>query len=216
MLIRASVPSCSSVSASGLEVDRRGVALPTPASVDRDPGAAAPGLGAMPPDWFRDNAERLWRIVARLGVPVHAVDDIVQEAFITAGRRQADIAPGQERSFLIATAIRLCSNYRQRAHVRRELARGTDFERDEAPGPNAEQLLIEKRLREQLEGLLGQLSDEHRTVFVLFELEGFTVPEMAALLALPLGTVSSRLWRARAKFSELAALSTPPIELESP
>jgi len=67
--------------------------------------------------------------------------------------------------------------------------------------PDAEQLLIEKRARQELESALAGLSDEQRSVFVLYELEGFSVREIAELLALPSGTVASRLGRARAHFS---------------
>jgi RNA polymerase sigma-70 factor, ECF subfamily len=170
---------------------------------------------ALPAAWFRQHVDGLWRVVARLGVPAHSVDDVVQEAFIIASRRRAEIGPGQERSFLIATAARLCSNYRQKAHVRREVSRGDGFENEASPSPNAEQLLIERRWRELLEQVLAQLSDAHRAPFILYELEGFSVPEIAQLLELPLGTVSSRLWRARARFSELAAAlqsRVPPEE----
>jgi RNA polymerase sigma-70 factor (ECF subfamily) len=175
--------------------------------------AAAPGV---PAEWFRDHVQTLWRFVLRLGVPRHAIDDLVQEAFIIATRRQADIGPGQERSFLLATAVRLSSNYRQRAYVRREVNQGDGFEHSASPHPNAEQLLIEKRSRELLDQVLAELSDPHRAVFVLFELEGFSVPEIAELLQLPLGTVSSRLWRARARFSESAALLQRRTEVENP
>jgi RNA polymerase sigma-70 factor (ECF subfamily) len=155
--------------------------------------------------WFHEHVDALWRLVARLGVASHSVEDVVQEVFIVASRRQADIGRGQERRFLMATAIRLCSNYRQKAHVRRELSQGDGFEDQASPLPDAEQLLIEKGWRELLERALAQLSETHRTLFVLFELEGFSAPDIAKLLDLPLGTVSSRLWRARAKFSEAAA-----------
>ena len=176
--------------------------------------AAAPG--ALPAEWFRDHVQNLWRFVLRLGVPRHTIDDLVQEAFIIATRRRADIGPGQERRFLVATAVRLSSNYRQLAYVRREVSHGDGFEHSASPHPNAEQLLIEKRSRELLDQVLAELSDPHRAVFVLFELEGFSVPEIAELLELPLGTVSSRLWRARAKFSEAAALLQRRIEMEMP
>jgi RNA polymerase sigma-70 factor (ECF subfamily) len=168
-------------------------------------GAPAAASDGVPPAWFRAHVAGLWRVVARLGVPAHQVDDIVQETFLAAGRRRADIGPGQERAFLVATAIRLCSNYRRRAHVRREMNEGNDFGDEPSHAPNAEQLLIDKRWRELLERMLGELSESHRTVFVLYELEGFSVPEIAGLLELAVGTVSSRLARARAHFAELAA-----------
>jgi RNA polymerase sigma-70 factor (ECF subfamily) len=161
-------------------------------------------LGSSLAAWFHESVEGLWRLVVRLGVPAHSADDIVQEAFIIANRRSADIASGQERSFLTGTAVRLCSNYRQKAHVRREIPCLDSFEGAVSPTPDAEQLLIERRWRERLDRVLAELSDAHRAPFVLYELEGFSVPEIAELLALPLGTVSSRLWRARARFSELA------------
>jgi RNA polymerase sigma-70 factor (ECF subfamily) len=170
---------------------------------ERVPKAEEPA--ALPAHWFHEHVDALWRLVARLGVPAHSVEDVVQEAFIVASRRRADIGPGQERRFLMATAVRLCSNYRQKAHVRRELSQGDDFEDQPSPLPDAEQLLIEKGWRELLDRALAELSETHRTLFVLFELEGFSAPDIAKLLDLPLGTVSSRLWRARAKFSEAAA-----------
>jgi RNA polymerase sigma-70 factor (ECF subfamily) len=160
-------------------------------------------------EWFRAHAGQLWRFVARLGVPAHSIEDVVQEAFVAASRRLDDIGEGRARGFLFAAAIRLSSNYRQRAHVRRELSAGEQIEYNAAPEPDAEQLLMEKRMRELLDRALSALSDEHRAVFVLYELEGFSVPEIALLLELPLGTAASRLGRARAKFSEVAARLQP-------
>lgn len=151
---------------------------------------------------LKEHVATLWRIVARMGVPAHQVDDVLQETFITAARRGADIEHGRERAFLIATAARLCANYRQRAHVRREVSQGETLEGYPCSEPDAEGLLMRKRLRAQLDRALACLSDEQRSVFVLYELEGFSVPEIADLLTLPLGTAASRLGRARARFAE--------------
>jgi len=46
------------------------------------------------------------------------------------------------------------------------------------------------------------MDEPSRTVFVLFELEGFTFTEIAELLEIPRGTVASRLRRARTEFVE--------------
>jgi RNA polymerase sigma-70 factor, ECF subfamily len=168
------------------------------------------------PGDFRQHLHVLWRVVSRLGVPAHSVDDVLQETFITASRRGADIAAGQLRSFLLATAIRLCANYRRRAHVRREVSQGDGFEARASMQPNAEQLLETKRLRELLERALAELSDDHRAVFVLYEFEGFSMLEITSILGLPLGTASSRLMRARAKFSAIAARLQSRADLERP
>jgi RNA polymerase sigma-70 factor (ECF subfamily) len=54
-----------------------------------------------------------------------------------------------------------------------------------------------------LDLILDQLEPELRDVFVLYELEGFTMPEIAALVEVPLGTAASRLRRGRDRFSAL-------------
>lgn len=172
---------------------------------DGQQGASQPSESQLLASWFRAHVEELWRFVARLGVPHHSIDDVVQETFVAANRRRADIGAGQARGFLFAAAVRLASNQRQRAHVRREVSQGEQIEENVSHQPDAEQLLTEKRRCELLERALAGLSEAHRAVFVLYELEGFSAPEIAQLLELPLGTVASRLGRARSKFSELAA-----------
>jgi RNA polymerase sigma-70 factor (ECF subfamily) len=205
-----------------------GVALPSVSLAGADAGAqhgaAAPSEAAaaakggehsgasttarlsaeLPVQWFRLHFDAVYRLVARLGVPRHSVDDVVQEAFIAANRRRADIGEGQERRFLIGIAVRLSSNHRQRAWVRREVIHTEVLEQSVSPLPDAEQMLIEKELRQELAQVLSHLSVAHRAVFVLYELEGFNVPEIAEALGLPVGTVASRLGRARAKFSRVA------------
>jgi RNA polymerase sigma-70 factor (ECF subfamily) len=65
--------------------------------------------------------------------------------------------------------------------------------------------------------VLEQLPLDLRAVFVLFELEGMTSPEIAELSGVPLGTVASRLRRAREHFRELVAQSfTPKARRGSP
>ena len=167
--------------------------------------AAAPARSQLLESWFRDHFTRLWRLVARLGVPSQSVDDVVQDSFITASRRHADIREGREWPFLVGTALRLSANYRARAAARREVIHAELLDAEASALPDAEQLLIEKRLRQELDQALSTLTDAHRAVFVLYELEEFSAPEIAELLSLPLGTVASRLRRARAKFSQTTA-----------
>jgi RNA polymerase sigma-70 factor (ECF subfamily) len=153
--------------------------------------------------WFRDHFDMLWRLAARLGVPRANVDDVVQEAFITADRRAADITAGSERGFLISTIVKLCANQRRQRETRREDPMSTELAAAETP--DAEQLLARKRLREWLDLALDELPPEQRTVFVLHELEGFGIAEIAQLTLTPVGTVASRLARARTKFSNMSA-----------
>lgn len=153
--------------------------------------------------WFRDYFDLLWRLARRLGVPHALVDDVVQEAFITADRRAADISTGSERRFLVNTTIKLSANCRRRQSTRERCLDPLELHTE--PPPDAEQLLADKQLRRALEQVLEELPGEQREVFALYEIEGFSVPEIADLLELPLGTVASRLGRGRNRFSKAVA-----------
>jgi RNA polymerase sigma-70 factor (ECF subfamily) len=148
---------------------------------------------------FRD----VWRIVRRFGVPESSADDAAQEVFIIASRRLADIARGSERPFLLASAVRVAANLRRSLGARRECQEDDSLPEGVDPVPSAEALLDQKRLRQLLDRVLDQLSDDLRVSFVLYELEGMSTPEIAQLLDIPVGTVASRLRRAREVF-ELA------------
>jgi RNA polymerase sigma-70 factor (ECF subfamily) len=145
---------------------------------------------------FRD----VWRIVRRFGVPENCADDAAQEVFIIASRRLADILPGSERPFLLASAVRVAANLRRSLGARRECPEDDSQPEGVDPRPNAEALLDQKRLRQMLDGVLDELSDDLRVAFVLYELEGMSSPEIAELLGIPVGTVASRLRRAREAF----------------
>lgn len=66
--------------------------------------------------------------------------------------------------------------------------------------PSADEQIDRHRAREVLETVLLDLPMDLRTVFVLCELEELTVPTLAALLDIPVGTAASRLRRARESF----------------
>jgi RNA polymerase sigma-70 factor (ECF subfamily) len=165
--------------------------------------AAHPASSEQLERWFCDHFDTLWRLAVRLGVPRGNVDDVVQEAFITAGQRAPDISPGSERRFLISTTIKLSANFRRRQHSQREHLK--QFAAVAEHAPDAEQLLARKQLRQWLDVALEELPIEQRAVLILYETEDFSVPEIAELLEIPEGTVASRLGRARAKFSRAAA-----------
>ncbi len=149
---------------------------------------------------FRD----VWRIVRRFGVTENGADDAAQDVFIIAARRLSDITPGSERAFLFATAVRVAANARRALGARRECAEEDHLPEGVDPRPNAEALLDQKRLRLLLDRVLDELSDDLRVCFVLYELEGMSSPEIAELLSIPVGTVASRLRRARDAFEQTA------------
>ena len=70
--------------------------------------------------------------------------------------------------------------------------------------PTQEELSDQLRARLLLDRILSEMTAELREVFVLFELEELAVAEVAELLSIPIGTVGSRLRRAREEFHERA------------
>lgn len=137
----------------------------------------------------------LWRTLVRVGVPRADAEDALQEVFMVLARK-LDVVPAEsEQGFLLKVALGVASTRRRSLRRRPELLDPLDSERDGAPLPD--QLLSRARLRQQLERLLNELSEDQRAVFVLIQLEGLSAPEAARLLDLPLGTVASRLGRGR-------------------
>jgi RNA polymerase sigma-70 factor (ECF subfamily) len=151
------------------------------------------------------NYRFIWRLLRRLGTPSHGVDDAVQQVFLVAAERVDDIRAESERAFLYGTAVRLTQTDR-RHRARESGLEEPDLRPSQLPGP--EELSEQKQARDLLDRVLGEMPLEVRTVFVLFELEGMTSPEIASTTDIPLGTVASRLRRGRELFRELVLRHT--------
>jgi RNA polymerase sigma-70 factor (ECF subfamily) len=152
----------------------------------------------------REHFDFVWRTLRRFGVASADVDDASQEVFLVACRRLTDIAPERERSFLFGTSLRVASTRRRNASRRAEDP-NVDFERHAALELDPEQLTELSSARLVLQRILDTMSDDFRAVFILAELEDLATPEIAALLDIPPGTVSSRLRSARQIFSAAVA-----------
>ncbi len=152
---------------------------------------------------FEGHFELVWRSLRRFGVPAGTADDAAQHVFLTLADRLGNVEVGRERAFLVATAVRVAANVRRRFERAREDA-FDELEPLADPCASPETLLEEKDRRLALDRALAALPLEQRAVFVLYELEGFTLPEIAESLAIPLGTATSRLRRARDRFEAWA------------
>jgi RNA polymerase sigma-70 factor, ECF subfamily len=144
----------------------------------------------------------IWRLLRRFGVPEARTDDALQEVFWTFARRRTAIKPGSEAAFLYGIAIRIAARVRSEREPQMLPSDALEAIADEQP--SAEDLLDERRARDLLDTVMDAMDDKLREVFVLFELEEIEIPEIAAILEIPVGTVGSRLRRARAEFSAIA------------
>jgi RNA polymerase sigma-70 factor (ECF subfamily) len=176
------------------------------------PLVAVPDLRAgraeakVAPDRFRsfvdEHYDFLWRTVRYLGVPEGPAEDAVQQVLCIVARRLHDIAPGTERSFLFSTAIRVASEWR-RAVRRHPTTPVEDVDVFVSHAPTPEELLDARRAREVLREILRAMPVKLRIVFILCEIEELTFAEAAECVGVPMGTVASRLRRAREKFKTL-------------
>jgi RNA polymerase sigma-70 factor (ECF subfamily) len=164
-----------------------------------EPAGAAAGTDARLVTVVRRHYDLIWRSVRRFGVPASAADDAVQHVLLLLADRLWQIEVGRERAFLLSVSVRVAANFRRRIGRTREVALPAG-DGEPTGGASPEDLLEQKEQRSKLDEGLGTLPLDQRAVFVLFELEGLTLPEIADSLGIPLGTATSRLRRARARF----------------
>lgn len=138
-------------------------------------------------------------------------DDVVQEAFLRAlkyfGGFRGEGA-SQSRAWLLAIVRNMAYTWRRRLHTGSST---TEFDEtvhseaiaDEHPGS----ALSRRDLRETLAEVLDRLPPEFREVIVLRELEGLSYKEISEVADVPVGTVMSRLSRARKRLQEALSAS---------
>jgi RNA polymerase sigma-70 factor (ECF subfamily) len=73
------------------------------------------------------------------------------------------------------------------------------------PGPGPQELSERELTQERVLRAWEQLGEEHRVVLAMHDIEDYTLPELAQIMEIPLGTLKSRLHRARARLRELLA-----------
>ncbi|HMA96398.1 MAG TPA: RNA polymerase sigma factor [Polyangiaceae bacterium] len=153
---------------------------------------------------YQNHFEFVWRTLQRMGVCDRDAPDACQKVFLIAFRRLADFEGRSTlRTWLCGIALRVASDYRRSAVQRREVL----LDADTTFNPSDPLAMAELERREQLhelDAVLAQLPDEQRAVLVLFELEEMSGEDIARTLAIPEGTVRSRLRLARQAFSRIA------------
>ena len=149
---------------------------------------------------------KLGRLLSRF-IRDHAeVEDVAQEAFIKAYRALPSFR-GESAfyTWLYRIGINTAKNYL--VAQGRRAPTSTDFDADEAEGfddadqlrdiNTPESLFQSKQIGETVNAAIESLPEELRTAIVLREIEGLSYEEIAAAMNCPIGTVRSRIFRAR-------------------
>ena len=136
----------------------------------------------------------------------HDAEDVVQEAYLRAYQFFDSFHGGDGRAWLLRIVRNTCYSWLEKNRPR-ESAEAFDETKHSAErtdtGPEAP--LVANENREMLRRALEELPSEFREAIVLRNLEGLSYKEIAAVSGVPIGTVMSRLARARARLQECLA-----------
>ncbi len=154
---------------------------------------------------------RLARLISRFVRDATEVEDVTQEAFIKAYRALPTFR-GESAfyTWLYRIGINTAKNYL--LAFKRRAPTSTPFDADEAEGFEEAELLQEvstpenelmsKQVVDVVNSSLRQLPDDLRTALTLREIEGLSYEEIADVMDCPIGTVRSRIFRAREAIAE--------------
>jgi RNA polymerase sigma-70 factor (ECF subfamily) len=151
------------------------------------------------PDCFaevvRAAQPEVWRFVAHLVGRADA-DDVAQDCFVRAFRALPQYrGDASARTWLLAIARRACADHVRRARRHRRLRTRLEAHRPTGAGADA---------APDLEDLVARLAPDRRDAFVLTQIVGCSYEEAARVCAVPVGTIRSRVARAREELVERA------------
>lgn len=134
-------------------------------------------------------------------------EDVVQDACLRALRYFGTFRGGSARAWLLSI-VRTTAFGRLQKNRTQQLATEFDEEihREGGKALNPETLLLQRADTQLLEQAMSHLPDRLREVLVLRELEGLSYKEIAEIVAVPVGTVMSTLFRARERFRHAASV----------
>jgi RNA polymerase sigma-70 factor (ECF subfamily) len=150
------------------------------------------------------------RKARRLGVGESDIDDLTQEVFVAVFRRLHDFeGRSSVRTWVLGILARLVQNYRRgqrrkgNEHVQSKDVVDPDQLADAGADPS--EFASRAQAWRVLCALLEQLTEDKAALFVMAELEGMTLREIAALMDTSIGTIASRLRVARSEFAQALA-----------
>ena len=168
----------------------------------RSDADGAPGTETLRTSTVYDAyATFVWRSLQRMGVPESELEDALQEVFIVVHRKlhQYDSDRAKLSTWLFGISLNVARKHRVRA---RNLCFGWDADTLAGHLPAQDAQVATRQQATRLNLLLGKMKPEHSSTFVMFELEGLSCQEIADLTGVPVGTVYSRLHKAREQFRD--------------
>jgi RNA polymerase sigma-70 factor (ECF subfamily) len=156
----------------------------------------------QPPTWeaiVREHSTRVYRLAYRLTGNRPDAEDLTQEVFVRVFRSLSTYTPGTFEGWLHRITTNLFLDQARRRQRIRMDAMGEDGDRYPATGAGPERAFEHDNLDVDVQRALDELPPEYRAAVVLCDIEGLSYEEIAVTLGIKLGTVRSRIHRARAR-----------------
>ena len=155
---------------------------------------------------YRERADFVWKNLRRFGVPPHLVEDAMHDVFVVIHRRAAHFDPSKASitTWVFGIVRRVAADVRRGDHRRK---RRVDAYRDhhDQTDRDRQQQRPPAELRVMLANMLGSVDEQAAQIFVLSQLHGVPLWEIADDLGINRNTAASRLRATRRRFSELTA-----------
>jgi RNA polymerase sigma-70 factor (ECF subfamily) len=157
----------------------------------------------VPPDFralFEEHFGYVWNALRHFGIRDSDLEDLAHEVFLRVHERLGECDASRPlRPWLFAFAYRVAAAHRRLARHRVEVV-GANVESVDF-ACRADDELIRREDRELALAALEAIEIDRRAVFILHEIDGVPIPEVAAAIAIPTGTAYSRLRLARQEFN---------------
>lgn len=157
------------------------------------------------------HVDHLYRLAYRFTGSTPAAEDLVQDVLVKLYRMQAEIARLEKPRPWLARVLyhEYIDRWRRErlapvnlSTLESEDVEYGDQEPDPSPEADPERQVMGMQLREQLMAAISLLNEDQRTVILFHDVEGYTLEELSVVFSQPLGTLKSRIHRARARLRE--------------
>ncbi len=169
---------------------------PAPDATETVTEPAQLGFDEIYAAWY----DEVSRWIRAMGGPEAEREDLVQDVFVVVHRRLGDFDGRNLPGWLYQIARRRVRDFRRLLWVKHLVVRRNPLpEGLTLVRPSPAEDLETKEKRELLERLLDKLGESERAALVLFEVEGYSGQQIAAVQGVPLNTVWARIHKARKK-----------------
>ncbi len=172
---------------------------------------------------LRPHLEHLYRVAYRFAGNVCDAEDLVQDLLVKLYPKLPELTAVEQLRPWLARALYYHAIDKRRREQHSPLGNRVDLHNDGSEGDpldsfagaghDPEHVAEQTLTRERLQTAFAYLNVEQRAVVALHDIEGYSLEELAHLLDTPLGTLKSRLHRARAQLRSLLMMEPKPVPL---